>query len=160
MEIDRLLKHLEAQRISVREFIDPATNRARLVGRDQKTGFEYCHEIHFDEAMHNREIVIHILRRIEDELLSKRHERMGVAWTTSEAEVTMPTTAGMVKLQQEMAGRNPWQKMSFDYQLDNRSPRTFNKFFRLGSEVELEEGATFAEPLDALRLSIARWLKK
>ena len=34
------------------------------------------------------------------------------------------------------------------------------KFFRVNEEVKIEEGGLLADPLDALRLKVARWLNK
>lgn len=38
--------------------------------------------------------------------------------------------------------------------------RTGSKFMRLSKEVHIEEGGMFEEPLDKLRLTVARWLQK
>lgn len=34
------------------------------------------------------------------------------------------------------------------------------RFFRINNEIEIPEGGTFEEPLDELRLKVARWLRR
>lgn len=154
------MKSLEKEGISVKEFFQDHTRTFHLVAFDERTGMQYQHQINEQEAREHPEIVLHVLRQMQKSLMNNRGKVMGVDWT--EEKVSM---ARMAKASAGMAMPSPnWREHTHIPTHDRgfhpeRGRTSGTNFKRLGEEVFLEEGRNFEEPLDALRISVARWLK-
>lgn len=136
------MKSLEKDGITVKEYYAPDRREFTLMGHDAKTGMQYQQQIPMQEATLHPEIVVHVLEKMRNQLRYERERVMGVDWTPEASPIM---------------GIPNWREHAHIPKYDRQPSGT--KFKRLGEDAFLEEGANFQEPLDALRINVAKWLK-
>lgn len=99
--------------------------------------------------------MIHVRRKMQSYSFGLENSA-GIAASAGEIYPPYISTAHIPKYD-SVAGMSSFVT-SEDLRRGNRKYVT--RFMRLGNECFLEEGQSFEEPLDALRLNLARWLKK
>lgn len=173
-EIQDLLNHLTSQGISVKEEVRSDRNEVILIMWDRKTDYIIKHIVDRHAAMQHKGTTLAVLRHMKKQLQYKREEVMGThGWDS--LNITMGLAAGTIAgikfgksavvpnwIDESVAPYiskydNHWQTLSYT----SKSAEEYRtKFMRLGNEYYLPEGQSFEEPLDALRINLARWLKK
>lgn len=130
------------------------------MGYDPNTGLQYQHQIGMHDAQIAPEITLHVLEKMHDSLMHERQRVMGVDWTEEKVAIKHMAKASAGMAMPDPNWRDHAHIPKYDRGFNPERGRTQGtKFKRLGEEAFLEEGRNFEEPLDALRISVARWLK-
>lgn len=147
------MRQLEKDGLRVREHQLPDRRETIVEMFDNKTGYQYRHHVDPMQA-HDPSFLIGMLHTMRKQMEHIRREKMGHYDDFRISAGAKSAAASTTDWKMQMV-RNDYELPS-----DYGRVKPSSKFFRLGNECSLQEGATFEEPLDALRLSIARWLKK
>ena len=148
-EIQSLLKLKDGLKVRVDEIPNRMTTRLTW----SSCGMHYSREVD-DMELYN----------LQMDAYQVQNNPMYYYHSASTTGLNMYTGQSVPVSRQEdlMCVGNGWgnlQSAPMMQQYFNHVSKKVMKFFRINEEVELEEGGTYVEPLDQLRLKVKRWLK-